>query len=89
MVNGNRRSDIEIVHEILTLTREGIRKTEILYQGKLSYTQLQSYLSFLLSKNLVEEEMVHDNGSPYRLYKLTRKGSTVLSDIERVITHLR
>jgi len=49
MVN-NRRSEIDIIGEILNLSRDGAKKTEILYQGNLSYTQLQKYLPFLLKK---------------------------------------
>ena len=57
MVN-NRRSEIQIIHKILTLSSGGARKTEILYQGNLSYTQLKSYLPFLLEKDILEEVSV-------------------------------
>jgi len=89
MFNSHRRSDIEIVHEILYLTRDGIRRTEILYQGNLSYTQLQNYLPYLVQKDLVEEKTVQTNGYAYRLYQLTIKGSEVIADIDRLISHFK
>jgi len=52
MVN-NRRSELDIISKILDLSKSGAKKTEILYQGNLSYTQLQSYLPFLLEKETV------------------------------------
>ena len=47
-----RRSEIQIIGEILELSRYGAKKTEILYQSNMSFTQLQNYLSFLLEKNI-------------------------------------
>lgn len=84
----NRRSEIEIIGEILTLSRDGARKTEILYQGNLSYTQLQGYLPFLLEKNILEESIADNNGNSYKLYKTTEKGLGLLQDIKRVYVHL-
>ena len=87
MVN-NRRSEIEIIKDILRLSREGARKTEILYQGNFSYTQLQEYLPFLLEKNILQEHTVRNNGMLYRSYKTTDKGLNLLQDIKRVLVHL-
>ena len=87
MVN-NRRSEFEIIYEILTLSRNNVKKTEILYQGNLSFTQLQNYLPFLLEKNMLEEFIVNNNGNSCKLYKTTEKGLNLLEDIERVLVHL-
>lgn len=87
MVN-NRRSEIDIIGEILNLSRDGAKKTEILYQGNLSYTQLQKYLPFLLEKNILEEHIVDNNGNACKLYRITDKGSYLLEDIRRVLVHL-
>ena len=46
----NRRSEIEIIKEIITLSQDGMRKTEILYQANLSFAQLKHYLKYLLDK---------------------------------------
>lgn len=87
MVN-NRRSEIEIISKILTLSRTGAKKTEILYRGNLSYSQMQNYLPFLIEKNILEEHHVQNNGSSSKLYKLTNKGLSLLEDIKKVLVHL-
>ena len=84
----NRRSEIEIISKILNVSRQGARKTEILYQGNLSYMQLQSYLPFLIEKDILFEETVANNGSSYKKYKLTDKGSNLYNDIQKVLVHL-
>jgi len=88
MFNG-RRSDIEIVRDILKISKDGARKTEILYQGNLSYTQLQIYLPFLLENDILEENLVEDNDSSYKIFKVTKKGISLLEDINRVLTHFK
>jgi predicted transcriptional regulator len=80
----NRRSEIEIVRDILNLTTKGAKKTQILYQTNLSYTQLRDYLSFLLEKKFVE---LHEDNSS-RIYKVTEKGTELLQSIKTVIRHL-
>jgi len=87
MVN-NRRSELDIISKILVLSREGAKKTEILYRGNLSYTQLQSYLPFLLEKDVLEERIVKNSGSSYRYYRITEKGLGLLEDIRRVMVYL-
>jgi predicted transcriptional regulator len=87
MVN-NRRSEFEIIYKILTLSRNSVKKTEILYQGNLSFTQLQNYLPFLLEKNMLEESLMDNNGSSYKSYRTTEKGISLLADIEKVLVRL-
>jgi len=87
MFNG-RRSEIEIVGEILKLSLDGTRKTTILYQNNLSYTQLQKYLSLLLEKKFLEEIVDGNNGSSYKSYKTTAGGLKLLDDIQKLMSHL-
>ena len=88
----NRRSEIEIIWEILSLSRKGARKTEILYQGNLSYTQLQNYLKFLIDKEVLEAKTIksykNGNGSS-RIFETTEKGKAFLDDIDKVLTYLK
>ena len=86
MVN-NRRSEMEIIAEILKLSKDGSKTTELLYQGNLSYTQLKNYLPFLLEKNILEEGFAINNGNTCRLYKVTEKGLNLLQDIKKVLIH--
>ena len=88
MVN-NRRSEFEIIGKLLDLSRYGAKKTELLYQGNLSYTQLTGYLSFLVEKNILVEIEVKNNGNNGKLYKLTGKGQLLLGDINKTLSYLR
>ena len=83
MVN-SRRSELDLIGEILVLSKEGAKKTELLYQANLSYMQLQKYLPFLVEKNILEEHVVKNNGYLHRLYKTTEKGLDLLNDINQV-----
>ena len=46
---GRRRSNIEIIGEMLRLGENGAGKTELMYGVNMSYTQIQKYLSFLIN----------------------------------------
>lgn len=86
MVN-RRRSELDIINEILKLSRKGAKKTEILYQGNLSYSQLQNYLLFLLEKNILEEKIVKKDNGRSRIYKITKKGDDLLEDISKTLSY--
>ena len=88
MVN-NRRSEIEIIGQILSLSRSGAKKTEILYKCNLSYTQLHNYLDFLVGKEIVVEGLVENNGHSNKLYKLTDKGNLFLNGINKILIYLK
>lgn len=86
MVN-NRRSELEIMSRILMLSKKGAKKTELLYQGNLSYSQLTNYLSYLLERNLLEENNIKNNGKSSISYKPTEKGLFFLIDAHKVMTY--
>ena len=86
MVN-NRRSELEIMGKLIELSKEGARKTDLLYKGNLSYSQLQGYLRFLLDKDIVEERIVKSNGNNGKYYYTTDKGFEVLRDVRKVLDH--
>ena len=86
MVN-SRRSELDIIGEILVLSKKGAKKTEILYQANLSYMQLQKYLPFLVEKNILEKHVVKNNGYSHNLYKTTEKGLDLLNTINQIYAH--
>ena len=90
MVN-NRRSEIQIISDILSLSIEGASKTKLLYQGNLSYSQLTRYLSYLLEKEILTE--IKSNGGngndTSRLYKTTEKGFSLLAEVKKVLKYLK
>lgn len=66
----NRRSEMEIIANILDIARKGVKKTKILYKANLSYVQLKNYVSFLLEKGLLKK--VENE------YSTTKKGTLFL-----------
>jgi predicted transcriptional regulator len=83
-----RRSEIQIIAEILDLSKNGAKKTEILYQNNMSFLQLQGYLSFLIEKNIIEEGSVtNGNGIAAKVYFTTNKGNQLLEDINKLLTY--
>jgi len=88
MVN-NRRSEMEIIAEILTLTQNGAKKTEILYKGYLSYNQLNKYINFLIEKDILSEKNVQNNGSSSKFYFVTNRGNEFLKDINKILAYFK
>ncbi len=76
-----RRSNIEIIADMLRVGENGAGKTEIMYSANMSYSQLQKYLGFLLSHELINRVEV---GNPIVTYYVTDKGRGVLKSINTV-----
>lgn len=68
-----RRDGMTIMTEMLVHLQNTMRRTHLLYKTNLSYTQLEKYLTQLVSMGLVQE-----NSKPYRCYIITDKGRQFL-----------
>ncbi len=86
MVN-NRRSEFEIIAEILQLSETGAKSTEILYRGYLSYTQLKQYIPYLVEKEILSEQLVKNGNGHSKVYITTEKGKELLKDITKTLTY--
>jgi len=75
----NRRSDIQIIADMLRLGEAG--KTEIMYSANMSYFQLQKYLKFLLHQKLIDKVYL---GNPSVSYRVTERGFTLLRHIDSI-----
>ena len=85
-----RRSEIQIIGDILDLSKEGAKKTEILYRSNMSFSQLQDYLSYLIEKDIIEEIIVaNDNGTVGKTFINTEKGNSLLEDINKILLYFR
>lgn len=80
--NNHRRSNIEIIADMLRVGENGAGKTEIMYSANMSYTQIQKYLGFLMSQGLVNRVEV---GNPVVTYQVTDKGLKILKSIDNII----
>jgi predicted transcriptional regulator len=66
------RSKVEIVADILEVSREGAKKTHIIYRGNLSFKLAELYLEVVLRAGLLALD--RKNG----LYRLTKHGEAFL-----------
>ena len=73
-----RRSNIEIIAEMLKVGENGAGKTKIMYNANLSYTQIQKYLGFLLGEGFINKM---EMGNPSVKYHVTEKGTKLLESI--------
>lgn len=80
-----RRSNIEIIADILRIGENGAGKTEIMYSANMSYRQLQRYLSFLLTQGFIDKVKI---GNPIVTYHVTDKGQRLLSNIDGIMEML-
>jgi predicted transcriptional regulator len=80
-----RRSNIEIIYEMLRIGADGAGKTEIMYAANMSYTQIQKYLKFLIAQGLIDKVEI---GNPSVTYIVTEKGKRLYKSIESVLEAL-
>ncbi len=85
----NRRSEFEIIGTILDLSKNGAKKTEILYKGNFSHIQLTDYLTFLIKRDVLEEKTIKDDEQNCKHYITTEKGKDLLGDINKTLSHLQ
>ena len=78
----NRRSNIEIIADMLRVGENGAGKTEIMYSVNMSYSQIQKYLGFLISHGFITKVKV---GNPSVTYQVTDLGLKLLKNINGVM----
>ncbi len=77
-----RRSNIEIIAEMLKIGENGAGKTNIMYNANMSYTQIQKYLGFLMSEGFIGKVEV---GNPSVTYQVTKSGLALLESINNLM----
>ena len=80
-----RRSNIEIIADMLRVGENGAGKTEIMYSANMSYSQIQKYLRYLLSQGFIGEVKM---GNPMVTYQVTESGLKLLKAIDSLIEML-
>jgi len=78
----HRRSNVEIIADMLRVGENGAGKTEIMYSANMSYSQIQKYLGFLLSHGFIHKVKV---GNPVVTYQVTDKGLGLLKNIDGIM----
>ena len=73
-----RRSDIEIIADMLKVGENGAGKTEIMYSANMSYAQIQKYLGYLVGQGFIGKMKI---GNPCVTYQVTESGLKLLETI--------
>ena len=76
-----RRSDIEIIGDVLRIGEHGACKTRLMYGVNVSYRQIQRYLGFLTAEGFLDGP---GPGSPAATYRVTDSGLRLRRLIERI-----
>ena len=70
-----RRSNFEIIADMLKVGENGAGKTKIMYNANMSYNQIQKYLGYLIGQGLIEKMKI---GNPSATYQVTENGLKLL-----------
>ncbi len=81
VISKNKRSDMEIIAQMLSLAREETKKTRLMYLTNLCYNQLVYYIDFLVDKGFLDIK----NGTKGNRYCISEKGKEFLDNIEKVL----
>lgn len=83
---GRRRSNIEIIADMLRVGENGAGKTEIMYTANMSYHQIQKYLNYLVNQGFIHKASVENTMVAYRVtdsgFKLLHAIDTLMNMLE-------
>jgi predicted transcriptional regulator len=82
---GRRRSNIEIIADMLRVGENGAGKTEIMYSANMSYSQIQKYLEYLVNQGFVNKVNM---GNTMVAYQVTGTGLKLLKAIDTLMQML-
>ena len=80
-----RRDRLYIMAEILEIAKNRALKTQIMYKSRLSFTQINDYLRFMLKINLLKKVKQDDKN----IYRATKKGLDFLQRYHELAKLLR
>ena len=86
MIFRNKRSELEIIDQILSLATEDIKKTPLMYQTNLCYNLFNEYMGFLLEKEFLGVKECNPIG---KIYYTTEKGKKFIENIKNVLYQVR
>jgi len=71
---------------MLSLAKENIKKTRLMYQTNLCYNYFIKYMNFLLKKGFLG---VKTNNPSGKIYYTTEKGEKILKSIKSVLDQVK
>jgi len=85
MIFANKRSESEIIAQILYSAEKEAKKTQLLYNANISYTHFTKYFNFLLEKEFIKLKIQRNTK---KIYQTTEKGEHFLQDINNVLKQI-
>lgn len=82
---GRRRSNIEIIADMLRVGENGAGKTEIMYSANMSFSQIQKYLEYLVGQGFISRV---DMDNAVVGYRVTDSGLRLLKAIDTLLEML-
>jgi len=82
----NKRSELEIVEQLLHLATTGTKKTHLMNQTNLCCSHFLVYMQFLMNKGFLGEKIEDHTGT---IYYTTEKGRQFLESIETVFAQVK
>jgi predicted transcriptional regulator len=82
---GRRRSNIEIIADMLRVGENGAGKTEIMYTANMSYSQIQKYLQYLVTQGFITKVNIDNT---LIAYQVTQTGLKLLKAIDTLMAML-
>jgi predicted transcriptional regulator len=79
-IRRKNRSRIEIAASMLEIAKQGVRKTQLMYLGNLSFELLQKYLNSLIQAGLIDMKSEENQ----YVYRTTQKGLQFLKDYQEL-----
>ena len=86
MIFRNKRSEIEILAQILNSAKNKVKKTNLLYSTNISYSNFLRYFNFLLDKGFIESKEGNPSG---KFYRTTEKGDHFLESINTILKEIK
>ncbi|NWF86827.1 hypothetical protein HXY32_03350 [Candidatus Bathyarchaeota archaeon] len=83
---GRRRSEVQILTDILNISLNGVKVTRLMYQSNLSYATLQKYLATTQKRGLIKKINNSDGSAEYFT---TDRGKLLLDKLKEVTYVLR
>jgi predicted transcriptional regulator len=80
-----RRSNIEIIADMLRVGENGAGKTEIMYSANMSYSQIQKYLDYLVNQGFINRVEMDNT---MIAYQVTESGLKLLKAIDSLMEML-
>lgn len=85
VVVGRRRSNVEIIADMLRVGENGAGKTEIMYSANMSYSQIQKYLDYLVNQGFINRVNMDNT---VVAYQVTVSGLKLLKAIDNLMEML-